>query len=751
MSSTVRSKAPARGGAAGASASSAKKGAAKKGSKKGSKKGAKKGAKKGSKKGATAAVPTGGGASRGTAPRPGGVATSAKPPSSKQGVKKSASKKPASKKGAKAKGPAKKGGKKKGSKKPTSTGGRPVVKNPAPSKETKVEENSSSAKVPKVGSLVSRLTQSLVSNEDKAVEKKYVPPEFAVKGYKPPPLSARLSSAAADLCEQMAGPKRGAMPADLPRWCFLTLDAESVFQLEAHGTEHEADAVQAVVSRFDPSQVYYILINPTRLDATSPKVMELLWLGKDALPVERALSQERRKDLEKLCYKYFTLKAIMEIVSPEECTLEKIKWAMLGIKGGGTVSKEQAFRDDAAATALRFAAAAAANAPASLPDELTPEEQEARAQRELEAKENLARMKAEGIERFALAQGGYLEMRFKHPKTGELSRDTLIENLQSGIRKVKTGTEWLVIGIKLPATAWLDAMGAEGALTEEWREKWLDDSAIRLLVFNLQSTAGGYGMKTYTMVVRWVGEAVSIKHAAAANQFFPALVHFTRETLGSLTGEIEARKKEEVEVDLILEKITGTKLRAQEIELPPKDELFKSFGRQPEELVFTNNTEMLTSIKELGKEYKGQSDCLLWQLVTYEPGEICKMRLSQEERADTSHDFTGSVSLTFSSHFLPDNICFVLFRGLFIPPQFASVPLPKRLIYARSEYGLYLWQGMEISVMAKALSSYHWKEWSELVKSTLEPLGVVLHRGYCAARTLSEISQQNVRERLGLR
>eukprot|EP00457_Paulinella_chromatophora_P018446 gb/GEZN01019766.1/.p2 GENE.gb/GEZN01019766.1/~~gb/GEZN01019766.1/.p2 ORF type:complete len:159 (+),score=19.39 gb/GEZN01019766.1/:181-657(+) len=141
----------------------------------------------------------------------------------------------------------------------------------------------------------------------------------------------------------------------------------------------------------------------------------------------------------------------------------------------------------------------------------------------------------------------------------------------------------------------------------------------------------------------------------------------------------------------------------------------------------------------------GDSGLVVWLLVTYKPGEICKMELAGTERLEGSKISPGEVYMAFSKRLRPDCTCFVLHRSFFIPPQFASVPFPKNLRYIKSRFGLVLWQGMEISLMAKALSSFHWKEWTEIVKQKLD--GAPFD-GHIRAREIQEVTEAALRARL---
>eukprot|EP00808_Paulinella_micropora_P022423 g37186.t1 len=531
---------------------------------------------------------------------------------------------------------------------------------------------------------------------------------------------ASLSSAVAALALRMAGPKRGALPPDLPRWAVLELGPDLCeFQLVAHGADHEEAGWLAVQRYLSPTRIFYIWFNPTALQQLSPKVVLLVWLGPDAEMVGKGLSQARRKELDKLSAPYFTIKATLELEHPSQCSLHHMKLALQGMAGGRVT--------DAPSPAV--SAAVASNTPPKKrespvkppPTPLTP--QELAAAQQLQAK-----LTAEGKERFSLAEGGFFEVTFKQPATGHLARQELVAALRQHIARSQSGSEWVVIGIKLPANAWLEAAGKEGALSSAWMQQWLTPDAVQLVVCNLQSTAGGYGMKTYAVVIRWLGGAVPGRQAALANNLFPALVTFTRGTLGTFAADVRAHHHDEVAPAALLERIQGTKLRGEEQSLPERDALFAQFGRTPEDLVFSNRKDMLAAVREMvvteAKELlvwlemvvTEAKELLVWLVVTYEPQQICRMHMILTQRLSSEQAVPDALFTAFKSLFRADNICFVLHRSFFIPSQFASVPSDRRRRYIKARCGLILWQGVDISLMAKALSSYHWKEWTELVK-----------------------------------
>jgi hypothetical protein len=58
---------------------------------------------------------------------------------------------------------------------------------------------------------------------------------------------------------------------------------------------------------------------------------------------------------------------------------------------------------------------------------------------------------------------------------------------------------------------------------------------------------------------------------------------------------------------------------------------------------------------------------------------------------------------------------------------------------ARPQYGLMLWQGEQVDVIEKAMSSHHWKEFCLLVRDLAGQQGVYFEAGAYVATRLAEV------------
>jgi len=96
----------------------------------------------------------------------------------------------------------------------------------------------------------------------------------------------------------------------------------------------------------------------------------------------------------------------------------------------------------------------------------------------------------------------------------------------------------------------------------------------------------------------------------------------------------------------------------------------------------------------------------------------------------------------------PKEISFVVVRIMEIQEQFKSVA--DNVKYAKPYWGLVLWHGPETSVMAKALSSHHWKDFCKLVRKVLTDHNAFAMAGYHHSTRLDEVSFHLIRDSLKL-
>jgi len=158
---------------------------------------------------------------------------------------------------------------------------------------------------------------------------------------------------------------------------------------------------------------------------------------------------------------------------------------------------------------------------------------------------------------------------------------------------------------------------------------------------------------------------------------------------------------------------------------------------------------LLRCLSRLALEPAVDPEALGWVLVGYKPSETSTLQVQETGRVNPD-DVFSSPWQQFRQYLKPTAICFVVFRVCIIPDQYKEFAVKDPIKYIRSTWGLFHWQGTAVSVMAKALSSHHWKDFSEQARRLMEADRASIASGHFFASEQSEIEDHAVLQSMGL-
>jgi len=86
-----------------------------------------------------------------------------------------------------------------------------------------------------------------------------------------------------------------------------------------------------------------------------------------------------------------------------------------------------------------------------------------------------------------------------------------------------------------------------------------------------------------------------------------------------------------------------------------------------------------------------------------------------------------------------NKIFFLVHRVMKVSDELKTTVGEDNVKYAKPYYGLILWHGPSVAVMAKAMSSHHWKDFSNLVREAMDKNGAPVQPGYFHGTQLNDI------------
>jgi len=163
--------------------------------------------------------------------------------------------------------------------------------------------------------------------------------------------------------------------------------------------------------------------------------------------------------------------------------------------------------------------------------------------------------------------------------------------------------------------------------------------------------------------------------------------------------------------------------------------------------MYEDESKILDAVKMLAADPHGAEPSLSWLIVGYKESETSVMNLKQTGPSKKT-DLLSEACKEFKPFLHSKEICFVVLRIVEIPEQFKSVADPMK--YAKPYWGFTLWHGPEASIMAKALSSHHWKDFCLLVRNHLKLHNAFAMPGYHHATSLKDIDHNLIKDTLRL-
>eukprot|EP00808_Paulinella_micropora_P007603 g8557.t1 len=290
----------------------------------------------------------------------------------------------------------------------------------------------------------------------------------------------------------------------------------------------------------------------------------------------------------------------------------------------------------------------------------------------------------------------------------------------------------------------------EGALSDEWNDKWLLDDKVFVFVFNV-GLDDGYQVKTFTVFASWVGMKVARMSAAKAKEAIPTYLTTVHDTLGKLALDVACRTRDEMTRAELLEKITGT--RQKESLTTPKERAIRSntTAAGKAELEWEDKKKVLDAVDKLALDPIEQKDSALsWIIVSYVPqsGNVIRVLETGQSPKD---DLLAQPHKLFRKHLKDDEVMFVLARLMQVPESAQAITnLAEKMRRAKPRYARILWQGAQVPVLAKATSSHHWKVFSEAVTDQFQKKGAYFESGYVMVSSRRELTDNRIRDKLNM-
>jgi len=173
--------------------------------------------------------------------------------------------------------------------------------------------------------------------------------------------------------------------------------------------------------------------------------------------------------------------------------------------------------------------------------------------------------------------------------------------------------------------------------------------------------------------------------------------------------------------------------------------------KKPSEIVYQNKEKIIETMQELSTDPQKQISTggMTWLMIGYAPNETSTFTLLRTGACLSTSFLNSPPCEDFKLYLGRKDILFILHRVLKIPDQLSNLGM-NSLKYMKPYYGLLLWQGSETSIMSKALSSHHWKDFSEFARSTMDKFNAPIQPGYFHATNLSDITDSTIQDSMKL-
>eukprot|EP01080_Neovahlkampfia_damariscottae_P004633 gene4633-8206_t len=267
--------------------------------------------------------------------------------------------------------------------------------------------------------------------------------------------------------------------------------------------------------------------------------------------------------------------------------------------------------------------------------------------------------------------------------------------------------------------------------SDEWNEKFLDPEGNYYFIIAVKSSEIGYGMVTKYVLVIWNGANVKPMKKSKSSEVRFSIYSLVNGIL-QISSQMFASKPEDCSKDSLLEKITGSSLRGNEMDLKEKQEKYKDLGKQKTELKFKDLKEIQDTIEQITEE----TDEVDFLMVKYVPDTIDEIELFKK----------GNGGLDEMKQYLKDDeVCFIVLR---VMHAFGYVKDLEGA--AKPYYGIIQWQGEKITVLEKAMSSHHFNAFSKTARRKFDRLQLSVSGGHLHCEKLEEFNLDNLKKTMRL-
>lgn len=571
-------------------------------------------------------------------------------------------------------------------------------------------------------------------------------------------------------------------------WAMLVTDGHSNFSVSAYGNEFGQEALDKVKKLVDTTMLSYLVFNTrdehiTSVVGSSNTVVLVVWQGDKVRLLEKAKSGPLRVDFSKFCMRFFTIGAEVMTGDVAQLNMDYLGSFLKGSKGkvgaGSQPSPSHRRTESSGSTTSVHKRGASNSNDSGVSSSSSPKIKEAG-----EAPDGLVKVRKysskEPTSQTQEPQGGR-----------SFEGKDEIKQACTDLMDDKKDLDFLVLSFQGKGFDQIKVAGVgKGCLTDEWRTKWCDDTALYAIVLKVASSEGGCGLQEKVAYVQWVGPKVKVLSKGMAAEMYPFVMNFVRPLI-RFTGNTDIRSSEEMTRENIMNHISGSRVRGKEKLVKKSMKLGKDI-----KLKYKDKDQVMTTLRALAKDpfggltseelktraetidltaaaaRKGSNNWfdsqLSWAVLAFDREDPTMLvQIASGTGTALSSDF-GSKSPSkaeaqeqeeldalptepsrhWTKHLKSDNIVFITHRIMRVPEQYRYSANKGK--YLQPKYGLVLWLGEEIDVLQKAMSSHHWAEFTEMTKSVMTENGVYLQPGYLCASKLGEITAVQVRDAMKL-
>lgn len=512
-------------------------------------------------------------------------------------------------------------------------------------------------------------------------------------------------------------------------WTILGF-AEDVFTLMASGDDVGQAALDAMKPHLTPTNIAFLYFNSghAEKDEGAAKCTEIMWQGEKTKLLVKARAGATRETLHLFTKRCFTIGIQKEASAHDDLDMTRI------YSGGGEVSSPSISHAE----------------PEVKPQPLTPSRPVAASGPPTPA---LTRMRT--TEMKTPTNMGSNPLRPDTPWTGQ---EEIAKAVKEFLANEGLGA-FFVLDIEGPKKNEVKVVASGvGALTDEWREKHCGATKCSVFVLKAENKEAGYVSLEKIVYVQWVGRQVKILEKGRAKEIYAGLKEFVREQCGTLAGEFEVLEgqAQDVNIQAVTECITGSRQRGATAVHSTAKKVERATGA-PVDLSYADEEGLRKIISDISEEKQ------TWVAVTYSEEKAATLELlgsgvgenvsiswgkeptpEHEAEQNKRDQLPDTPTAQYKKYCKSSNIVFIVHRFLRIPEQFQfSKDMGS---YAKSHFGLMMWQGADCRVMDKAASSHHWKDFCSLVRDVMEKAGVYVEAGVYVATKLEEVNPRDIRK-----